>query len=37
MKAAVIREHGELDRIKAEDIAEPVAGESQVVIEARSS
>ncbi len=37
MKAAVIRAHGELDRIKVDDIAEPVAGESQVVIEVRSA
>ena len=37
MKAAVIHEHGELDRIRVEDIPEPKAGQGEVVLEVRSA
>jgi NADPH:quinone reductase-like Zn-dependent oxidoreductase len=37
MKAAVIREHGGLDRVRVEDVPEPKAGEGEVVLEVRSA
>ncbi len=37
MKAAVIHEHGGLDCVKVEELAEPKAGEGEVVLEVRSA
>jgi NADPH:quinone reductase-like Zn-dependent oxidoreductase len=37
MKAAVIHEHGGLERIGVEDVPEPKAGEGEVVLEVRSA
>jgi NADPH:quinone reductase-like Zn-dependent oxidoreductase len=37
MKAAVIREHGGLDRVRVEDVLEPKVGEGEIVLEVRSA
>jgi len=37
MKAAVIHEHGGLNCVKVEEVAEPKAGEGEVVLEVRSA
>ena len=37
MKAAVIHEHGGLDRVRVEEVPEPKAGEGEVVLEVRSA
>jgi len=37
MKAAVIHEHGELDRVKVEEIAEPKLGKGEVILNVKSA
>ncbi len=37
MKAAIIHSHGGLDEVKVEDIAEPKAGDNEVVLQVRSA